>query len=827
MSPAAVGKPSTRASAVERGGPVNMPLNGSISNGSAGQHQHGAVRVFPHLDDLVIAKPNVDINSPLRTILLQGELLAKQADTHLDFRRPDIALQEYVSASVIAVEIVPRHPDYLALQRDRGDLHRLYLGLNKRINSQHKKFAEVKEMIKEDNAKSGVKPTSGKQNTSGVHSQIPGAGVEAMNSHVTSVPLQKKTAPAVQPKPDALHGRAVPNANGTKNVSDLAARFARLQNGGPVQDPRIKTRPISISNPPESNSILPNKPESRSTMIRPNGPRELPSVPDTHPRATKIPLDVTIPGMPRPPDAIHHSPLRAVDNPDATNLPSSVSRNPSFLGNGQRDSAPPISTVGPSPYVFEGRSEYFVSPTHSSSENVMPARGGTKVLCPPDSVTITAEELVGYLQQGQQKLKLLIVDLRDRDDFAGGHIMSQATICVEPLTLRSGLSGEELEDSMIIAPTYEQNLFDQRHEFDMLVFYDQSSTSFKNLGSRTEKDNILRDFAAAVYDYGYDKRLKRRPVLLAGGLDSWVDLLGPNSLATLSAGSHDATSAPMIISPRSQGARSQALNLSKRRIRPARVQSNEEQKRWDQILKEESNILREGKGAVTDADELVYARTQEDFLRRFPELPPVQESMVSPAATVPFKRIQDELENIMPRPPARPAPALPRQRSNGITDRGLTQQYAHGGQPSLSPKIVWPGATGLQNSGNVCYMSAAIQLISMTPQLREFLKGLTPGSVPVPAKAAFGSFAGESAPPLQLMARTLGNLLEHMWSGHYNFLNPRTLRGYINAVHCTVRFGERIRDRAFGGRLRQHDSGEFLVWLLDILEDETNPVRHR
>lgn len=779
-----MGNPRTRLSLADSSGPVNMTSNGAATNSS-----NGAKRVLPHLDDLVSAKPDVDIKSPLRTILLRGELLAKQADTHLDFRRPDIALQEYVCASTIAVDIVPRHPDYLALQKDRGDLHRLYVGLNKRINTQHKKFAEVKELVKEDNARSGVHPTvrnqdtssaTGLDNTPSISSQPKSTGDEYMNGSSETVHHQKKAGPAVQPKPDALHGRAISHPNGTNNVSDLAARFARLQNGVPTQDPRIKTRPISVMATSVRGSS--SKPESRSSMIRPLGPRELPAVPTTQPRSAKIPLDVAIPGMPRPPDAIHNSPLRTVGSAETSSLPSSASRNPSFLGHTRKDSAPPISTVGPSPYVPEKRSDYFASPTHSNHDNVLSVQNGKPDYPLPESTTITAEDLMKYLQLGNQKLKVLIVDLRNREEFDSGHILSQFTICVEPVTLRSGISGQELEDSMIIGPSYEQELFEQRAGFDLLVFYDQSSSSIKVSSIGKDKDSILRDFSSAVYDYGYDKSLKRPPVLLAGGLDSWVDLLGPNCLTTSRAGGENVHPGSIIntsANSRQFTRQPQAMG-SRKRLRPSRLVSSEEERKWDHVLREDS--LMNGVGSHTaDTDELFYARTPEDFLRRFPELPPVQESMVSPA-TVPFKQIQHELDGVISKTPARPAPALPRQRSYGIMDKGASFQYTHGGGSGITNTVVQPGLTGLRNMlGVQCYMNACVQMISATPALRRFLMNLSqnPQSIAVPAKN------GETSAPLQLMGRSLGNLLSHMWSGQYNYLSSKTF--CVSTLHSTLR----------------------------------------
>jgi ubiquitin carboxyl-terminal hydrolase 8 len=141
------------------------------------------------------------------------------------------------------------------------------------------------------------------------------------------------------------------------------------------------------------------------------------------------------------------------------------------------------------------------------------------------------------------------------------------------------------------------------------------------------------------------------------------------------------------------------------------------------------------------------------------------------APSVP-KAYQDELASLMPKPPARPAPALPRQRPSGISERGPLAAYAH--TPSgdtITNYRVTPGLTGLHNPNNLCYMNAAIQAFSATPFLRDLLVNYQyPPPVPIPKKR------GESTDPPQLMVRSLGNLLGHLWSGQYDFVTPNTFR---------------------------------------------------
>jgi ubiquitin carboxyl-terminal hydrolase 8 len=762
-------------------------VNGIKTNGMDGIK--GANRVFPHLDDLSAAKPNVDMNWPIRRLLQEGELLAKQADTHLDFRRPDVALQEYIKASTVAVVLVPRHKDYPSLHTDRGELHRLYQGLTKRINAQHEKFAEVKQVIKENNARSGVQPTmqAGSEGTNGVqngHARAQSTQNPIPNGSATNgTPPKKK--PPVQPKPEALHGNAIHHASGNSIPhADLATRFANLRTPEPKQDPRIRTQPISI--PGLAGSTASSTQSNYTTMNRPTGPRDLPSVPRTMPRSNPLPLGVNIPSMPKPPAAVYDSPIRGPETASANLLSS---RSSSYRNSGREESAPPISTVGPTPTTVDNRPDYFAfaQPAHTSGDDTYFRK---QQKSPPpvlsDSPTVTAEELVDLLKKSSQSFRILLVDLRSREEFDTGHIMSQFIICVEPITLRRGISGDELAESMVIAPDLEQNLYDQRHEFDLIVFYDQSSELLKpSKSGANDTEKTLNDFVDAVFEYGYDKRTKRRPKLLSGGIDAWVDLLGPNSLkhsvdgTTLEAGSRNGLKPGRPLS-RTSMARARNLPIKRRRTYSSRPLTKEEENKWDSALKEES-IRSPATPDDSQAEDLVYARTTEDFFRRYPELPAIQESMVQPISTPSPPQIHhDEFASVVPRPPARPPPALPRQRSSGISERGPIATYAHSTGDTITQYRVTPGLTGLHNPNNLCYFNSAIQILSATPFLRELLLNYQyPPAIPIPRKD------GESSDPPQLMVRSLGNLLGHMWSGQYDYVTPNTLRVGQNTLAFT------------------------------------------
>lgn len=94
------------------------------------------------------------------------------------------------------------------------------------------------------------------------------------------------------------------------------------------------------------------------------------------------------------------------------------------------------------------------------------------------------------------------------------------------------MSGDDLEGSFVLAPLREQELFSRRDKYDIVVYYDQFMPDNKFLSGPTQDEHqvALRNLHMAMYDYAYGKRLQRPPMLLLGGLDAWIDLVGKFSL---------------------------------------------------------------------------------------------------------------------------------------------------------------------------------------------------------------------------------------------------------------------------------------------------------
>lgn len=76
---------------------------------------------------------------------------------------------------------------------------------------------------------------------------------------------------------------------------------------------------------------------------------------------------------------------------------------------------------------------------------------------------------------------------------------------------------------MVINRDPEPLAFAGRHQFDLLVYYDQSSISPTNNGP-------LRNLHLAIYDMEFQKKLKRAPMMLIGGFDAWESSIGEKGI---------------------------------------------------------------------------------------------------------------------------------------------------------------------------------------------------------------------------------------------------------------------------------------------------------
>jgi ubiquitin carboxyl-terminal hydrolase 8 len=117
------------------------------------------------------------------------------------------------------------------------------------------------------------------------------------------------------------------------------------------------------------------------------------------------------------------------------------------------------------------------------------------------------------------------------------------------------MSADDLEDSLIVSPQpNDHDIFKARNYCDLVVYYDQSTpdTSYLHSAPSRPSGKALQILHAALHEYNYSKPLKQPPLLLAGGLDAWIEIAGPQSLKITSAAPSKAASPAPSLYRRSQ-----------------------------------------------------------------------------------------------------------------------------------------------------------------------------------------------------------------------------------------------------------------------------------
>ncbi|KAK8130936.1 hypothetical protein PG984_007374 [Apiospora sp. TS-2023a] len=702
---------------------------------------------LPHIDDLTSVAVNLNPHTPLRKFLEVGDKHMRQAITYNDFRRPDLALQEFITAFTIAVDKIPKHKDYPSLKSGNGDLSRLYNALKSNITNHCATFDKIKDDIKEDNRRSGVQPRKGSDSAAlstlpSVPSALPSHmrsssanGIQLSGFAQTRHGADKQSSPAgkpkpvVQPKPQGLHGNAI-RSSVKPSSQELLNRFARLR------DPQVASNGSPTSSPSVNGGA---------------DSRQLPKI------------DSTLPSMPKLPDAIY-SPARGTVTSETANLPSSTPRG-MFSRTNSINSVPSSARNSIDIPVRPTISEIFV-PAHALGEGTPSASSTTKSHI-SDHETITPEELKTYMSYGSTSIRLMLVD--------------------SPRYLRAGeVSASEIEDSLGIAPDEEMQAFESRAQFDLVVFYDQSSSSIPKRPSEVSEQMALYTLYQALVHFDYPIKLRRPPKLLDGGIDGWVDLFGSQSLRE----SKTNTAA--------QHLRPRALLASKTGVKTLAA---DEIKTWKE---------------AAARNQVDYITSTNDFLRRFPAIGEHQESMSSDFSEAASHDRQRRRNNafeseLPPAPPTRPAPALPRTSYSGVSSREPASDAIF----AKSARVVAPDSkpTGLINEGNKCYANSLIQCLLASPG---FAAQFTNKDWPA-------NWAPGDAKDPQLMARILGNLLQWLCGKQFSALKPTTLLKYSASRHSGY-YVDKHDLHKFGDH-NQHDPSDYLAFIFDQLAEETNRAR--
>ncbi|KAL9125891.1 MAG: hypothetical protein Q9217_004964 [Psora testacea] len=828
---------------------------------------------FPHIKDLQ-EKARTIIRDygpymPVRRLLDQAEEAAKRVTTDVSFRRQDRAYVEYIVCSDILLNLIPKHKDYSALNSDRGEWQRRYRALCKQNDAQNEMFQQIYNLIVEDNASSGVQPgehiSYRKLSNAGNRSDqvfnntprplsMPGTPtvtsrhddelfLDGPTDHDSLSPASpshqisqqqtppRRERPLVQPKPWALQLQINQHNDTLRHSSrgedPLAERFCQLRvQGNGILDRQsngVQSRdsadmsssteytPSSSEDSYHNNHHSPSGPGIAASPTKPVGPRQMPISSTTPALPPKIPLSPMprehYQSLPRPPKPAY-DPAKSVATPSNRRGPT-LNRKRSIIDSGRTSPQSPTGDSG-----HQALSNGYSSLVRSSSMQ-------------PRPTSITAPELYEQFHTSS----ILVIDVRSREDYDSGHILAKCTMCVEPVSIHSGISAEELEDRLVISPEAEQSYFEQRDQFDIVIYHDQNTESdcfLQGPPTRTGADH-LRALHDTLYEFNSYKPLRNPPLVLIGGLEAWVDLVGSQALTT----SKTAALAGSARNRRSTGrpgrpigrvpmaSANSSLEVRKRRLREQKTLNADEERRWlEKARKEEVNpVDYQPAQSDTDTDSngeeppSPFIHSYEDFLRKFPEVSYMQQSMVAaiphPPPPTRLPPAQPSSRSI-PSVPSRPPPAVPRPSYSGVSERDSSQFRPVSRQSSASQQPLYTSRsvshylklprTGLVNFGVTCYMNATIQCLLATIPLSQFFldnhwRDLTQKNW----KGSNGILPGIFA-----------NLVRNLWKNDAQAIRPTSLRAF-----CA-----RLKDE--WGVDRQQDAKEFFDFIVDCLHEDLN-----
>ncbi|KAK3295143.1 uncharacterized protein B0H64DRAFT_139352 [Chaetomium fimeti] len=764
--------------APRRAGPPPPPPPPSSDDAKGGK------RPLPHIEDITSVTVDLDPHAPIEKVLQTAELCLRQAESSKSFGRPDFALKDYIRTNIILLDVIKKNKGWVSLHSDNRSQFERYKRLMRHVDAVHSDFEALKAQIKTDNARTGVQPTTrrpesaGKGTANGEGRGNAANGALEVNKPPVSSPPKNK--PVVHPKPQGLHGNALrPATAGTPiKDQDLHQRFEKLR--------------ARIGNAPQG----PNHARTQSAVSsRLSGGHNPPETPTRN-----APVNGAIAGLPRMPDAIYNPPRGTISSETAA-LPSSAPR-AMFTRTNSATALNPPKHVRPTRPLG----------TSTPAPNSVPANAPAKrtKLSVPDGNTISVKDLLQFMRAGAKDFSILLIDIRSREEFDDGHIMSQATICLEPEVLaRNHISADQVANSMVLAPTSEHLFFEKRHEFDLVVFYDQDSEQIVPRPQTLEEKAACGLFNALTqYDFTGPSGLQVSPKLLRGGLDAWTSLVGNASLQTSSAPtSKRHTASPM--------ARSFLNPRTKYVTRP--IQDPAEAKRWEET--------------IGDAGAISPVRTTEDFLRRFPSISEHHESMVSPISPPtsrpqsPFHHRLSHEENLytsLPSPPARPPPALPRRSYSGLAEAEDSSVILAKKSGTQTVDTVRKHRTGLQNPGVFCFANSSLQAMFATPGFaREVWTGEWKDAYRVPMKP------DENLDNPQFLIKCLANLFHWLNQGSFRSLAAKTFMEYIHFIHSKGSDGRKKPDGDIFGGCSQQDAQEFYSFIMDNIHDETNVRRDR
>lgn len=532
------------------------------------------------------AQPKLDSSFSVKTYIGAANALLDKARASDAQGQIEVAFVNYLKAANVAA-FISKHDDWPKIQKARGSVYQAYNELMKQAPAfiERTKRLESQLAVREErNAQQLAQAAEEQAQNAARQRQAQPPGDSALRDPPT------RPAQASDEEDDhAIHATdASPidqHAEGRRTGSSLADRLQALRNSASTDPAELRDRSQSNASSSDTDSAFATHSLHHALDEASNA---FPAVPTAsefnahYPSIDQLENDNAAGGFPAPPSHPVGKSKRPLPAPPSTSS-NDLAREFALA----RDVPEPFDRASPAPTppqppsrqsrAIDGLPPHdphrisLHQPPSSPAPAPAPAPASASAsTAEPRSLIVGAkpplpmknhisvEELFGFLHPGFQEftdaqgnrkigkkvgLDVLLLDVRSRAEFDAGRILGGKLVCIEPITLRDGMSAADIEDKLVLSPQEEQAAFAARNTFDLVVLYDRNLRALRGAHS---PDKIPQDPAAqarmdtlvrAIYENEFAKTLKHQPVLLVGGFERWAQKAG-DKLVLRSAGAN-------------------------------------------------------------------------------------------------------------------------------------------------------------------------------------------------------------------------------------------------------------------------------------------------
>ena len=299
----------------------------------------------------------------------------------------------------------------------------------------------------------------------------------------------------------------------------------------------------------------------------------------------------------------------------------------------------------------------------------------------PSGPFLTVPQLQTILSD--QKISVLLIDVRKRYEFEFSHINSVAVLPLDPISFKPTYTIDQLEKiSFINSPMHELQLFQKRNEYDVIVLYtkdnDITAYYYKQMMSLLA---ILLNHLHHHHHHHHHHNIKYPKILfLKGGFSEWVSHVSKSEIVSnLSDGyknnNNNSNNIPCIKRPVTTSPHQIPISMVGSAPQPPQIPPPRNiypsPPQTIPIIKNNAN--------VTNA-----------------------KNLITPQGIMTNRSIPDAIVTAIPTPSPPPLPRIPMKV--GGTNESIWK---------YNPTII----IGLENMSNSCYMNCIIQCLLSVPEL--------------------------------------------------------------------------------------------------------------